>query len=364
MEPTPDALTPLGYSERWRALFAPHADAGLVPARVVRADRGSVLVSTAEGVVRAKVSVRLRRESRGAEDTPAVGDWVALDPAPTHEVALVEAVLPRSSAFTRGEPGKTSDVQVLAANIDTVFVVHPATEPNLRRIERELALAWDSGAAPVVVLTKSDLCDAPDASRRDVVAIAPGVDVLVTSATRGEGIQTLAGYAGAGRTVALIGPSGAGKSTLVNALLGEERQATREVRASDGRGRHVTVAREIVPLPAGGALVDTPGLREVAMAGATEGIAQAFPDIERWAEDCRFRDCTHTGEPGCAVVAAIERGELPRERLASAHKLEREAEVAAMKTDARLRAEETRKWKSLYKSVKGLYKRRERDGKR
>lgn len=364
MEPTPAPLARIGYSERWQALFAPHAEAGLIPARVIRADRGSVMVACADGVVRAEPSARLRREARGAEELPATGDWVALDPAPTHEAALVEAVLPRLSAFTRGASGTTSVVQVIAANVDTVFVVHVAVEPNLRRIERELALAWESGATPVVVLTKADLAQDPDASRSEVEAVALGVDVLVTSAKTGEGVEALTRYADDGRTVALIGPSGAGKSTLINALLGEERQVTREVRATDGKGRHATVARELIPLPSGGALLDTPGLREVAMVEADEGIAAVFPDIQALAAGCRFRDCTHAGEPGCAVAAAVGRGELASERLENLHKLRREAEVAAMKADARLRAEEARKWKIIHKSVKGLYKRRERDGKR
>jgi ribosome biogenesis GTPase len=254
-------------------------------------------------------------------------------------------------------------VQVLAANVDTVFVVHPiAEDPNLRRIERELALAWDSGAVPVVVLTKADLSADADAARDAVEAVALGVDVVVTSAVEGEGIDALGAYATGGRTVALVGPSGAGKSTLVNALVGSDVQATREVRESDGKGRHTTVVREIVPLPGGGALLDTPGMRALALTDADEGIAVAFADIVELAEDCRFRDCTHSGEPGCAVQAAVDRGELAPERLESWHKLRREAEVAAMKTDARLRSEEVRRWKVILKSVKDHPKYRRGDG--
>jgi ribosome biogenesis GTPase len=363
MDATEADLEALGYSDRWRALFAAEAAEGRVPARIARVDRGSVVAATVEGATRAEASARLRRDALGPQDFPAVGDWVVLDPAPSHEVALVDAVLPRASAITRGDPGETSDVQVIAANVDTVFVVHPLGDaPNVRRIERELAVAWDSGAVPVVVLTKADLAGDAQADREAVEASALGVDVLVTSAVTGAGMDGVASFATGGRTVALIGPSGAGKSTLVNALLGEDRQATGEVRASDGRGRHVTVARELVPLPSGGVLLDTPGLRAVAVVDAGEGIDAAFPDIDRLAEGCRFRDCTHTEEPGCAVLEAIESGSLDRARLDSLHKLRRESEVAAMKTDARLRNEEIRKWKIMIKSAKDHDKRKRRDG--
>ncbi|MDP2181861.1 MAG: ribosome small subunit-dependent GTPase A [Actinomycetota bacterium] len=351
-------LEPIGFSPRWQALFAPFAEEGLLPARVIRADRGSVLAATGDGVVRAEPSTRLLKRARGAADLPAAGDWVALFAPPDLDVAQVEAVLDRSSAFMRGDPGTTSDAQVLAANIDTVFVVHPIPgDPNLRRIERELALAWDSGAVPVVVLTKADLSPDPEGAVAAVEAVALGVDVHLTSAATGEGVDALGAYTGGARTVALIGPSGAGKSTLINSLLGEERQATREVRVVDGKGRHVTVARELIAMPGGGVLVDTPGLRALALTDAEEGIAAAFPDIERFAESCRFRDCMHAEEPGCAVTAAVESGELAEGRLMSWHKLRREAEVAAMKTDARLRAEEVRKWKIILKSAKDFKKR-------
>jgi ribosome biogenesis GTPase len=277
------------------------------------------------------------------------------------ESPLIEAVLERASAITRGDPGKTSDVQVLAANIDTVFVVHPIVEPpNLRRIERELSVAWDSGAVPVVVLTKADLSADPDAARAAVESVALGADVLVMNALAGDGIQPILGYISAHRTAVLVGPSGAGKSTLINSLLGEQRQATREVRVSDGKGMHTTVARELIQMPGGGVLIDTPGLRAFGLTGSEEGIASVFPEIEQFARSCRFRDCTHNDEPGCAVRAAAESDALPPERLASYHKLMGEAQFAASKTDARLRAEKERKWKILGKAAKDYYKRSDR----
>lgn len=355
--PDISALRELGYSARWEALFEPHVTKGLIPARVIRNDRGSALIATSASVVRAKLSPDLLKAASGSADLPAVGDWVAALAPDDLDVPLIEAVLERSSAITRGDSGETSDVQVLAANIDTVFVVHPIAEtPNLRRIERELTLAWDSGAAPVVVLTKADLSSDPDSARGAVESITLGADVLVTTARAAEGVESLLAYISDHRTAILVGPSGAGKSTLINALLGEQRQATFEVRVNDGRGRHTTVARELVQMPGGGMLIDTPGLRALGLTGSEEGISSVFPEIESAAGSCRFRDCSHTDEPGCAVRAAVESGTLPADRLASYHKLMREAQVVAAKTDVRLRAEEDRKSKTIAKARR-YYKR-------
>ena len=350
-------LPDLGYTARWEALFAPHAPGGLVPARVVRSDRGSALVASSVGVARAKPSVRLLKAARGAADLPSVGDWVAMLAREDLETPLIEAVLERTGAITRGDPGKSAETQVLAANVDTIFVVHPiAEEPNLRRLERELSLAWDSGAVPVVALTKADLSADPEAARAEVEGIAIGVEVLVMNALAGDGVSAILDRLPPRRTAALIGPSGAGKSTIINALLGEARQATREVRIGDGHGRHTTVARELVRLPGGGLLIDTPGLRALALTGSEDGIASVFPEIEALAEGCRYRDCMHGAEPGCAVRGAVEAGALGAERLASYHKLMRETQVVAAKTDARLRAEEERRWRTIHKAAREFYK--------
>jgi len=377
--PETNALEPLGYTPRWQALFAECCSSidtdDLLPGRVVRADRGSLLVATGDGLVRAEPSARLLKAGRpdraeafspgaAAPGTlPVTGDWVALHAPPGLDAPLVVAVLERAGAIERGAAGETSEHQVLAANVDVVFLVEPLVgEPNLRRLERELALAWESGAVPVVVLTKADLSADPPAALASVEAVALGVDVHVTSALTGQGVEPLRSYASGQRTIALMGRSGAGKSTLVNALLGEERQATGAVRASDGRGRHVTVTRELIPLPGGGLLLDTPGLRSLGLTESGSGLAATFADIEELSAGCRFRDCTHVTEPGCAVRRAIADGELPAERLASYHKLQREARAAAIKTDARLRAEEVRKWKIIHKSVRAHMRRTDKDG--
>ncbi len=354
-------LVALGYSPRWQALFTPFATQGLAPARVIRSDRGSALVATPAGVVRAQLSAPLFKSIKGTAKMPAVGDWVAVQVVDEPDLSLIEAVLERTSAITRGDPGGGSEVQVLAANIDTVFVVHPIGEPpNLRRIERELSLAWDSNAVPVVVLTKADLSPDPEEARQTVEAVASDVDVLVTNALSGETAELLLAYITNQRTAVLVGPSGAGKSTLINALLGEERQATGEVRLGDGHGRHTTVARELIQMPRGGILIDTPGLRALGLTGSEEGIASVFSDIEEASRSCRFRDCTHNGEPGCAVQMALESGTLSPERLASYRKLMDEARVVAGKTDAALRAAEKRKAKIFSKVVKDYHKHSDR----
>ncbi|RJK92991.1 ribosome small subunit-dependent GTPase A [Vallicoccus soli] len=333
--------------------------AGSDPARVARVHRGAVVALTGAGggpggpgpAVHAVLGpALLAAAARDPEALPCVGDWVALGARPGGET-VVEAVLPRRTAFVRGAvaPG-TSARQVLAADVDVAVVVEPLLpEPDLGRVERLLALAWSSGARPVVVLTKADLVGDAQDQREDVARAAPGADVHVVSSVAGEGVDLVRALVGPGETLALLGPSGAGKSTLLNALAGSEVMATRALRA-DGKGRHTTVHRELVVLPGGGMAVDTPGLRSVGLAG--EGVDRAFGDLEELAAGCRFGDCGHAGEPGCAVLAAVEDGALPARRLESWRRLQREERWAASRHDARLRAEQLRRWKQVHREVR------------
>ncbi|WP_409328521.1 ribosome small subunit-dependent GTPase A [Trujillonella humicola] len=332
-----DDLALLGWDDA-RAADLP---AGTRPARVARIDRGLLTVLAAGGERRAHPAPALH-EGTG----PAVGDWVAL------RGDLAVAVLPRRTAFVRTAAGRTSAPQVVAADLDTVLVVDALDGPvRLRRIERYLAVAWGSGAEPVVVLTKADLCDDVPAAVGEVAAAVLGVEVVAVSAVTGAGVEAVGALLGPGRTGALVGPSGVGKSSLVNALAGEPLVATGAVRAADRRGRHTTTARELHRLPSGGLLVDTPGMRELALAD-DEGVDTAYADVAELALSCRFRDCGHRSEPGCAVVAAVEEGLLDAGRLSGWRKLQAEARRQALRSDARARAAEHARVRSLHKAMR------------
>jgi ribosome biogenesis GTPase / thiamine phosphate phosphatase len=328
-------LHDLGWDEGFAASLGPHDNC--IPGRVSAQHRGGYDVLTERGELRVRLAGRLRHEAITAADLPAVGDWVALREETIH------AVLPRRSAFMRKAAWSPTEAQVLAANLDTVFVISGLDgDFNLRRLERYLTLAWESGATPALVLTKADLCEDVGGALLEVEQVALGVPAHVVSNVTGEGLEELQRYLGPARTIALLGSSGVGKSTLANRLLGEELQATKAI-AEDGRGRHTTTSRQLIRLPGGALLVDTPGLREIQLWDADDGIQEAFADVDELAANCRFNDCAHMREPGCAVQEAIDEGRLPRERLQSYRTLQRELRRLAMKQDARLRSEERKK---------------------
>lgn len=337
------ALAPYGWDEAWADAFAPYAAEGLVPGRVVRVDRGQCDVVTAGGTVRADTEFVVPRDPMKVVCT---GDWVAVDP--DGDPQYVRAYLPRRTAFVRSTSSKRSDGQILAANVDhAVVAVSLALDLDLGRIERFLALAWESGAQPVVVLTKADLVPDPLTLAhlvQDVETSAPGVPVLTVSALHGEGLDVLVTLVGSGTSV-LLGQSGAGKSTLANAVVGADVMDVRAARDVDGKGRHTTTTRNLLTLPSGGVLIDTPGLRGVGLYDAESGVGQVFSEIEELAERCRFHDCAHETEPDCAVRSAVESGELPQRRLESYRKLVRENQWIVAKTDARVRAELRRDWR-------------------
>jgi ribosome biogenesis GTPase / thiamine phosphate phosphatase len=323
------------------------------PGRVVRVDRGVCTVLCADGAVRASLAgAVLSAAARDPVNLPCAGDWVMVRHWPDDRVTL-EAVLPRRSAIVRRTADKDSVGQVLAANIDAAAVVEPMhPDPDTGRIERLLALAWESGARPLVVLTKCDLAADPDSVARELAHAAPGVDVLAVSAQRGDGLAALRPFVAAGRTLALLGPSGAGKSTLVNALAGATVMGTHAIRDADGKGRHTTTYRALIPIPGGGAVLDTPGVRAVGMLDAEAGLDRAFADVADLAAACRFGDCGHDGEPGCAVRAALESGELAPRRYESWRKLQREIAFEARRKDARLQAQARGKWKRIEKETR------------
>jgi ribosome biogenesis GTPase len=329
----------------WTPDRAAGLPAGSVPARVSRVDRGRLSVLTADGESRVHPGAALYDES--GLSGPAVGDWVAV------RGELAVAVLPRTSAFVRTVAGRTSAAQVVAANLDTVLVVDSLSgEARLRRVERYLAVAWSSGATPVVVLTKADLCEDVAAVVEQVREDALGVEVLAVSSVTGDGVDAVRALLPPGRTGAMVGPSGVGKSSLVNALSGETIADTGEIREGDGRGRHTTTARELHLLPGGGLLVDTPGMRELSLYDDSEGVDTAYADVALLAADCRFRDCQHRTEPGCAVAAAIDDGSLDPARYNAWRKLQAEAHRQLLRVDARARAAEKARLRSFHRAIR------------
>ncbi|PSN18136.1 ribosome small subunit-dependent GTPase A [filamentous cyanobacterium CCP5] len=332
---------------------------GLVAARVVSEHRGAYRIWLATGEAAAQVTGSFRHSVEDALMFPAVGDWVVVEPHGENSPATIHQVLPRQSQFVRKAAGTVTTAQIVAANVDTVLLmVGLDGDFNLRRLERYLVTAWESGASPVIVLNKADVCTDLAAAIAQVEAIALGVPIHPISAATGQGLEPLDAYLVPGKTLALIGSSGVGKSTLTNHWLGHSQQATQAVRADDSRGRHTTTHRQLLPLPSGALLIDTPGMRELQLWGTGAGLQETFADVEAIAENCKFRDCQHGLEPGCAVQAAIAAGHLSPQRLQSHQKLQREQDWIEQRQDGHARQNTKRRWKQMTKTMRQRNKHR------
>jgi ribosome biogenesis GTPase len=343
------ALDSLGWTADLAEAQLAHAANGHRPARVVAEDRGSYQVLGPAGEQRASVTGRFRHETSDPAAFPAVGDWVAVETSPAGDTTI-HAVMPRRSALIRQAAGRRTEAQVVGANLDIVFVVASLNgDLNLRRLERYIAVAWESNAEPIVLLSKADLADDTDSILAEVEGVAAGATVLIVSSFDGRGVDEVRALIGFGRTAAFVGSSGVGKSTLLNRLAGEERAAVNAIRAADARGRHTTTRRQIHLLPDGGLVLDTPGMRELALWDG-QGLEQSFADLDELAGGCRFSDCAHAAEPGCAVGAAIADGSLPADRLGAWRKLQKETRHHERQVDVLARNEERRKWKAISKS--------------
>lgn len=355
------SLGQLGWREAFERSMAPYRREGLVPARVIAEYRGVYRVATARGEMPAEVTGRLMHRAGDRLDFPAVGDWAAAAVFDRGELAVIHAVLPRTSVLARKSAGRKLEGQAIAANVDIIFVVIGLDGNfNLNRMERYLAASSGTGARPVVLLSKSDLVPDPEAVARTAAGRVEGAEVLAVSSSTGSGMERVRALLGAGVTACFIGSSGVGKSSLVNRLAGRELLRTAEVREADSRGRHTTSSRELFVLPDGGIVIDTPGMRELGLWDADRGIGRAFGDIEALASACAFSDCTHRIEPGCAVRAAVDAGDLDRARYESFLKLGREQEHLEAKTDRFKQQKKKAHGKSIAKAVKELYKRKGR----
>jgi ribosome biogenesis GTPase / thiamine phosphate phosphatase len=352
-------LSALGFDSFFEAQLLDGSAETLYPARVASEHRGRYEVWSKDGSGLAHLAGRLHRELDQVT-SPRVGDWVALRSVPgSDQIAIIERVFKRRTVYTRGAAGPETQAQVIAANIDIVFVVCGLdADYNPRRIERYVARIWASGAQPAIVLNKTDLNAAAEACAAEIEARCPGVPVYATSAIQSEGISEIRAKILPGLTAAFVGSSGAGKSTLINALLGEERMATSAVRTQDSRGRHTTTRRQLIMLPGAGLLLDTPGMRELQLID-DEGIGAVFSDIEKLASNCRYRDCHHKSEPGCAVIEAVADGTLSAERFEHYHKLEREAHAYEVRHDAQLKRKSERTWKNLKSEGEAIRRRKE-----
>ncbi|WP_102694038.1 ribosome small subunit-dependent GTPase A [Rummeliibacillus pycnus] len=354
-------LTEYGWNNKWQDKYDdykmanPHKNVTI--GRVLLEHKHSYRVRTEIGEWLATPSGHFQYHAKMRRDYPAVGDWVVLEQLPGEEKGIIHAILPRTSLFSRKEAGLTIEEQIIAVNVDHVFLTMSLNKDfNLRRLERYLIAAYDSGANPIIVLTKKDLCEDVSNYLSQVETICFGVPVYTVSSFTGEGIDELQQLLTNGQTVALLGSSGVGKSSLTNALCGQDVMAVQTIREADDKGRHTTTHRELFQLPQGGLLIDTPGMREFQLWNNVESLDNSFSDIELLATQCRFRDCEHMKEPGCAVLAAIEEGELEQGRYNSYFKLKRELAFIERKTNAQAQVAERNKWKKVSKQIKNKSK--------
>lgn len=348
-------LEKYGWNEEFERWFRQLAGDGRQPGRVIVEHKGMYGLLTETDQLQGEVSGKFRYGAAGIDAFPAVGDWVVMERRPGGDMATIHSILPRKSRFSRKVAGALTQEQVLAANFDHVFIINSLNRDfNLRRLERYLTMAWESGACPVIVLTKKDLCTEAVERVREVEAIAFGVPVHAVSAVTGEGMEQLEAYLKPGSTVVFLGSSGVGKSTLTNQLAGREIMDVNGIREDDSRGRHTTTSRQLALLPGGGLVIDTPGIRELQLWDADEGLQGAFGDIDSIAEGCRFKDCRHESEPGCAVKESIKAGLLPIERLDSYRKLQKELVFLESKQNQAVRLASKKNEKLLSKYVKSI----------
>lgn len=350
-----------GWNGFFEAHFAPYRDRGLIPGRITIQHKDRYTLATEQGEVWGQVNGKFRFDAKGLQDFPSVGDWVASEISSNDQPAIIHHVLERKTKFSRKVAGDRLDEQILATNIDIAFLVMGLDgDYNLRRMERYLTVAWESGVRPVIVLNKSDVCPNLEECTQEMLSIAHGVDIIVMNARRSEQIEPLRSLLIPGTTGVLLGSSGVGKSTITNALLGKEYLKVNDVRENDSRGRHTTPHRELFVLPDGGIIIDTPGLRELQLWGGDEGVHETFDDIEELALNCRFRDCKHEAEPNCAVKNAMEEGLLDSGRYESYLKLQKEIKYLALKQEMSAERLEKERWKNISKQIKNTFRNRDK----